>query len=384
MRSARASIHSSPQGQGSPIDSGAVRPTPPASGCEVMIMVRKNSCASTVETFYLDNVSISYQSTSTQPVLVKAGYRYGFNGQEKDNEVMGEGNSYGFEYRMYDARIGRFMSVDPLALSFPDFSPYIFAGNYPILSPDFKGLYPPLRPVPSGRILNRHLPHKKFEYRTIQDINGEVLYQRRAHYFNMNVMPMDKWWRDITAQQHSNGKKWIYVDPGMRNEITTISVLTSQVPDFGNGNKTIEMQTYGADFLDLDITYNMFSINDNLFVEVFNESMGSWDVIASAENVGGRGTLSIANYSLGNNSLIRLRIDGPQGDASKWSFSVQGNLTSLPGSQGTLSSNWQDNWSNDFENDPLQTEGYHHRDPEPRLKDNELRGATSHQESLER
>ena len=113
MRSARASIHSSPQGQGPPTNSGAVHPNPSASGCEVMIMVRKNSCASTVETFYLDNVGISYQSTSTQPVLVKAGYRYGFNGQEKDNEVMGEGNSYTAKYWQYDSRLGRRWNLDP-------------------------------------------------------------------------------------------------------------------------------------------------------------------------------------------------------------------------------------------------------------------------------
>ena len=112
MRSARASKHSSPLDHDPPTDSGAVRPNPSASGCEVMIMVRKNSCASTVETFYLDNVGISYQSTSTQPVLVKAGYRYGFNGQEKDNEVMGEGNSYTAEFWNYDARLGRRWNVD--------------------------------------------------------------------------------------------------------------------------------------------------------------------------------------------------------------------------------------------------------------------------------
>jgi RHS repeat-associated protein len=114
--------------------------SPSASGCEVMIMVRKNSCASTVETFYVDNVGISYQSTSTQPVLVKAGYRYGFNGQGKDNEVSGEGNTYAFEYRIHDARIGRFMSVDPLFAEYPHNSTYAFAENGVIEAIDLEGL----------------------------------------------------------------------------------------------------------------------------------------------------------------------------------------------------------------------------------------------------
>src|SRR5690554_3372538 len=39
-------------------------------------------------------------------------YDYGFNGQLKDNEIKGEGNSYDFGNRMHDPRVGRFMSRD--------------------------------------------------------------------------------------------------------------------------------------------------------------------------------------------------------------------------------------------------------------------------------
>ena len=41
--------------------------------------------------------------------------RYGFQGQEKDNEIRGEGNSLNYKYRMHDARIGRFFALDPLS-----------------------------------------------------------------------------------------------------------------------------------------------------------------------------------------------------------------------------------------------------------------------------
>jgi hypothetical protein len=44
---------------------------------------------------------------------------FGFNGQEKVNEMYGEGNGYAFSERMSDPRIGRFMSVDPVSKSFP-------------------------------------------------------------------------------------------------------------------------------------------------------------------------------------------------------------------------------------------------------------------------
>ena len=41
------------------------------------------------------------------------GYRYFFNGQEADNEVFGETANFGYEFRQYDSRLGRWWSVDP-------------------------------------------------------------------------------------------------------------------------------------------------------------------------------------------------------------------------------------------------------------------------------
>jgi len=66
-------------------------------------------------------------------------YRYGFNGMEKDDEVKGSGNSLDFGARIYDSRIGRWMSVDPMAREFSDESPYIFAGNNPVFYLDGDG-----------------------------------------------------------------------------------------------------------------------------------------------------------------------------------------------------------------------------------------------------
>ncbi len=67
------------------------------------------------------------------------GYRYGFNGKEKDNEVKGEGNQYDYGFRIYDPRVGKFLSIDPLATKFPWYTPYQFAGNKPIKAIDLDG-----------------------------------------------------------------------------------------------------------------------------------------------------------------------------------------------------------------------------------------------------
>jgi RHS repeat-associated protein len=68
------------------------------------------------------------------------GYRYGYQGSEKDDEVKGEGNSYTTNYRQLDPRIGRWMTIDPLSAKFPWQSPYISMDNNPISLNDIKGL----------------------------------------------------------------------------------------------------------------------------------------------------------------------------------------------------------------------------------------------------
>ncbi|WP_203258194.1 RHS repeat-associated core domain-containing protein [Hyunsoonleella ulvae] len=57
-------------------------------------------------------------------------YRYGFNGFEKDDEVKGSGNSYTTEWRQYDPRIGRWLSIDPVYKPFE--SPYVAFSNNPM------------------------------------------------------------------------------------------------------------------------------------------------------------------------------------------------------------------------------------------------------------
>ena len=67
-------------------------------------------------------------------------YRYGFNGKENDNEVEGVGNQIDYGMRVYDPRIGKFLSVDPLTPRFPWYTPYQYAGNKPISNVDLDGM----------------------------------------------------------------------------------------------------------------------------------------------------------------------------------------------------------------------------------------------------
>ena len=69
-------------------------------------------------------------------------YAFGFQGMELDNDLKGNGNSYTTEFRQYDSRLGRWLSVDPLRDSFPSHSPYNFVENNPNIFIDPNGLGP--------------------------------------------------------------------------------------------------------------------------------------------------------------------------------------------------------------------------------------------------
>jgi len=82
--------------------------------------------------FGMEMVGKNYSSNS---------YRYGFNGKEKDDEIKGaSGTSYDYGFRIYDPRLGRFLSTDPLSKHFAWNSSYAFAENDVIRSVDLEGL----------------------------------------------------------------------------------------------------------------------------------------------------------------------------------------------------------------------------------------------------
>lgn len=67
-------------------------------------------------------------------------YRYGFNGKENDDDVKGTGNQQDYGMRIYDNRLGRFFTVDPLTREYAELTPYQFASNTPVQAVDLDGL----------------------------------------------------------------------------------------------------------------------------------------------------------------------------------------------------------------------------------------------------
>jgi RHS repeat-associated protein len=126
-----------------------------------------------VTDYYSFGAEINMRSYEAQPW-----YRYGYQAQEKDNEIYGKGAMYHYTYRQHDARLGRFWSVDPLARKYPWNSPYAFGGNRVVDAVELEGLeYVEIRHYPDGST-------KKVLYYTMTDEEVKALGGRRRSLFN--------------------------------------------------------------------------------------------------------------------------------------------------------------------------------------------------------
>jgi RHS repeat-associated protein len=96
--------------------------------CQLVLNCRNNS------TSYL---SPPFGSCISSRGFSSAAYRYGFNGKEKETD--GTADNYDFGARIYDGRLGKFLSVDYFKQKTPFSSTYQFASNAPISKLDING-----------------------------------------------------------------------------------------------------------------------------------------------------------------------------------------------------------------------------------------------------
>ena len=67
-------------------------------------------------------------------------HRYGYNGQELENEVYNSGQTYSAKFWQYDSRLGRRWNLDPISIDWG--SSYFVLGNNPMALVDPIGLSP--------------------------------------------------------------------------------------------------------------------------------------------------------------------------------------------------------------------------------------------------
>ena len=137
------------------------------------------------------------------------GYRYGFNGKENDNEVKGDGNQLNFEARVYDSRIARWLSVDPLQKKYPNESPYIFSGNSPLLFKDADGkekiITITILHENGSRTTLKLIDKNYFHYHTVNNFvttNGHTWTHKDNLYINYTIDATNKDNFKITKDWH--------------------------------------------------------------------------------------------------------------------------------------------------------------------------------------
>jgi RHS repeat-associated protein len=93
-----------------------------------------------IDYFNADILSTSdyYAFGSNMSTRVIGGYRYSFNGKERDDESFND--AYDFGARIYDSRLGRWLSLDPLTRLFSYQTPYASFDNNPIYFTDPTGM----------------------------------------------------------------------------------------------------------------------------------------------------------------------------------------------------------------------------------------------------
>ena len=103
-----------------------------------LVFTESNGLASIVQENHYYPFGMQQNGNWAKSQTVKNDYLY--NGKELNTDLGLNWSDYGF--RNYDAAIGRFTGVDPLASKMPAWSPYAYAFNNPISYIDVGGLYP--------------------------------------------------------------------------------------------------------------------------------------------------------------------------------------------------------------------------------------------------
>jgi len=111
-------------------------------------------------------------------VATAENYKFGFNGKENTDEVYGEGNAVDFGARIYDVRLERWLSVDPLFKDYPSLSPFVYSANSPIWLTDNDG----------RKVTAYDTPSKELVLSTINYMFGSGFVEKNGFLFENNVL----------------------------------------------------------------------------------------------------------------------------------------------------------------------------------------------------
>lgn len=169
-------------------------------------------------------------------------YRFGFGGHENDDEVKGSGNHLSFGDYGYDPRIGRRFNVDPLSEKFPDFSPYIYCLNNPLVFIDRNGLAP--TPFPKNKL--GAADYYTWRYNDFMKQNPGM--KAPDYYLNYGNKYIQRFTNETNKLLSKEGKKWL-TNARLNLQVAIENKLKS--------DPTIETKNNGKDFKDFAFNSNV-------------------------------------------------------------------------------------------------------------------------------
>jgi RHS repeat-associated protein len=199
-------------------------------------------------------------------------YKFGFNGKMNDDEVKGGlGNQQDYGMRIYDSRVGRFLSVDPLTKKFPQYTPYSFSGNSPIWLIDKNGTEPDRNQA--GTI-------------------GEAIEQWTTKLKNPTVADIYKYMKensDAVRYVYTKDRGWI----DLKHYFGTFThgKIPMDLLEPASGNKFLQDKVFGLDANDSYYSYE--DLSTNKFASEISEKIGVKISIAITEFKEGKELLSL-------------------------------------------------------------------------------------------
>jgi RHS repeat-associated protein len=253
-----------------------------------------------------EEVQILYTNTAEPPpvpapnpqeVLAakSGGYRYGFQGQERMDEVKGAGNSWDYKYRMHDPRLGRFFAVDPLFREYSYNSVYAFSENSVIAFIELEGLEKVEYWTGYG---SERKMTETFQWNKVTDQTKEAFLRKHdvEGWFGSNYHS------DAKIFTGSNTEIWTFQtdwDEGTRSTIFT---------RFSNDGKIISSQRLGGVWSSIE---TLLTGHNNLYGE-YNGTLGMYEAADDLDYYGDKAssiptpaTQVIGKYMSGKADVLR-------------------------------------------------------------------------------
>jgi RHS repeat-associated protein len=235
-------------------------------------------------------------------------YRYGFQGQERDDEVKGEGNSYNYTFRMHDPRLGRFFAEDPLAPKYPWYTPYQVAGNSVIMSSELEGLEPEVEngilvgytiqkgqgPTQIAQDVNNKETQLKYGYTLLEAkdwkdlvVENVAYYMNRGDWENPNMLEIDN---PAWSRMNSNEGESITINHPDQAVVATTSksLFAPYLIPANNATTLISLGLTSGTFLSNIDDYGK-ALNNGTFLANYKGSAKTW---SRSYYGGGRGNVS--------------------------------------------------------------------------------------------